>query len=366
VRSVENFYREKVGNEMVVNEIDRPKHVFLHGLVAVAASLFVFSLFLLHPGMHTNPRAFLSSMVYQSAEKPLVYRTLLPTTVQILSQVVPESKRSELALSVLNHRRLAHLLLRLHLEPAYPVETLIALVLIYASLWGFMIALLRLFDSYYSAPPEFRLLIPTLGILGLPPFFAYTNYPYDFCTLFFSTLCLLLVAQGRWRMFLLVFALACLNKETAVLLIPVFGIYAFKRQVLPRRDIIWVLGWQSLIYLVIRSAIVYRFHSNLGSVLEFHLYDHNLIIFDRWLTHGFSFGQLAIAGLAAFLLCYGWSSKPLLLKLGLIALPPLLIMCLFFGYFDEWRAYFDAYPAAMLLLIDPVGKLFGAKLREAS
>jgi hypothetical protein len=350
---------------MVVNEVDRPKHVFLYWLVAVVASLFVFFLFLLHPGMHTNPRAFLSTMIYQSAEKPLVYRTLLPTTVQILSQAVPESKRSELALSVLNHRRLTRLLLGLHLEPAYPVETLIALVLIYASLWGFMIVLLGLFDFYYSAPPAFRLLVPALGILGLPPLFAYTNYPYDFCTLFFSTLCLLLIAQGRWRMFLLVFALACLNKETVVLVIPIFGIYAFKRHVLPRRDIIRLLAWQSLIYLSIRGALFYRFHSNLGSVLEFHLYDHNLIIFARWLRHGYSFGQLAIAGLVTVLLCYGWSSKPMLLKLGLIALPPLLIMCLFFGYFDEWRAYFDAYPATLLLVIDPVGKLFGAKLREA-
>lgn len=349
---------------MATNNIDRPQHAILYWLIASLASLVVFLLFLTNPGMHTNPKAFLSMLVYQRAYKPPVYRTLLPTTVGLLSRIVPEAKRSELALEVLEHHRFTRLMLALHLEPAYPVESLIALVLIYASLWGFMIVLLRLFDVYYTAPTSFRMLVPTLGILGLPPLFAYTNYPYDFCTLFFPTLAILLIAQRRWRVFLLVFVLACLNKETSILITLIFAFYWYFSRFLPKEKFVKLFLGQIAIFVVLKLTLSLRFWNNPGTLVEFHLEDHNLRVVRQWMEHGYHLTGLVVFLLLMGALFHSWKTKPLLLRCGLIILPPMFALSIFFGYLDEWRVYFDAYSVVFLLVLEPAGRLFGLRLRE--
>ncbi|MDD5541625.1 MAG: hypothetical protein PHX83_00445 [Acidobacteriia bacterium] len=333
-------------------------------VLTLSISLFVFFIFLSKPGMNNNRKATLSAMVYGYAYRPMVYRSLLPTAVRWTTGIVPQSGRTIFKSFVYRHPAIRLLFNRFHLEADFPTETLIALILMYGCFLAFLLGMQRLYETFYSGSPLIRNSIPSLAALGLPPFFAYTNYPYDFCTLWLTALCLIYLAQCRWLLFLLCFTLACANKETAILMIPIFGIYTFKKGLLQRARWAQLLIVQVTIYMLIRAALWFKFQLNLGSMLEFHLYDHNVPMFQNWLTQGYSFGQLTVALVVVALICYGWSSKPLLLKLGLLALPPLLLACLFFGYFDEWRAYFDVYPAAMLLTVEPIGKLFGVKLRE--
>jgi hypothetical protein len=76
------------------------------------------------------------------------------------------------------------------------------------------------------------------------------------------------------------------------------------------------------------------------------------------LTRAWRLPELAAAIVVAGLIFYGWPQKPRFLKMSFVMiLPPLVIMALFLGYIDEWRGYYEAYPAAFGLAIDTMRRV---------
>jgi hypothetical protein len=58
-----------------------------------------------------------------------------------------------------------------------------------------------------------------------------------------------------------------------------------------------------------------------------------------------------------------WFEKPLFLRHSLWILPVLVATCFFFGWLDELRDYYEAYPIVFLLMIYSAGRLVGIKIK---
>jgi hypothetical protein len=163
---------------------------------------------------------------------------------------------------------------------------------------------------------------------------------------------LYLLWKQRWTWFLPLFVLACLNKETAILLVVVYGIHYLRRLESGRYAALLVA--QVVIYAVVKLGLTYVFRGNRGVFVEFHAIDHGLATLLR--TYRFSTFLTFVGG--CFLIFYDWKRKPEFLRTGFVwTLGPLLVLGFFLGYWDEWRGYYEAYPLALALSAHTVKSL---------
>jgi len=205
----------------------------------------------------------------------------------------------------------------------------------------------------YAASALAADLVPIFALLWLPVTFREANltYLYDFPALLLFTLSLYLLAGQRWRAFYLLFVLGCLNKETFILITPLFGWYYLCR--MPRSRLLQHLASQLTIFAVIQALLYWVFRHNPGGQLELHLLGHNLYVF-RHLPYDI------ISVLVLFVLLGGlfhdWQHKPHLLKYGLGVLAVVLPVAMVFGWIDELRAYYEFFPVITLLLFHTFSK----------
>jgi len=190
--------------------------------------------------------------------------------------------------------------------------------------------------------------------------YRYNTYLYDFTTLFLFTLGLAMMIRRKWISYLFVFVLACLNKETTILLTCIYAIHFFKHQELNLSDYIFILLIQIGIYISIKIFIDTLFIHNKGAFLEFWLtrninfllQPYPIVTYLQWLILG-------------FLVIYKWSEKPLFLKQGLLILIPLLGSTLIWGWIDELRDYYEVYPIVILLISYSMARILQASIYTA-
>jgi hypothetical protein len=193
-----------------------------------------------------------------------------------------------------------------------------------------------------------------LALLGLTQFFRYYSYLYDFPNLSLFTLGLGLLVRRRWRVFLPVYLLACLNKETTILLTLVFIIHFWPRRGMSGTRFAGLLFAQLGIFALVRLALFLAFLDNPGALVAWHVPHHNLDVLKAYpLATVFGWCGLAL------LLFYKWSAKPPFLRHALWIVVPLVVLAFFFGYLDELRDYYEAYPIVLLLALHSVGALMG-------
>ncbi len=197
-----------------------------------------------------------------------------------------------------------------------------------------------------------------LGLLGLPACFQYYSYIYDFPSLLLYTTCLLLIAHRRWGWYFFMFALSCLSKETTALLIIVFAAYFIRCAATERRTYWGFIVIQSVIVLAARATLAWVFRDNPGSIVEFHLVDHNLPI----LASPWSGETLVAWGVLAVLFLQDFPRKPWLLRVAAGMIVPLLVLGLLFGYLDELRDYYEVYVPLAALVGFSVCRLLGCKI----
>lgn len=320
--------------------------------LAVILSALVFGIFVYRPGINGYDRAMFADMVYGRATKPFVYRTLLPTAVRVLASAIPTEARSRLNAWASESPAIDNMFTILGWEREHLTEYFVALVLMYSCLWGFIGALGYLLDGVYEASGRVRDVFVLGALLGLTQFFRYYSYLYDLPTLFLFTLGLGLMVRGRWRPFLLVYALGCLNKETTILLTLVFAVHYYERARLRRRTFWQLLLAQLAIFAASRAVLTVVFWNNPGSLVQVLFPKHNLDVLG-------AFPLAAVFGWCgvALLLAYRWADKPLFLRQGLWIVPPLVVLTFFFGYLDELRDYYEAYPIVLLLALHSIGRI---------
>jgi hypothetical protein len=317
------------------------------GLADVGATLLTFFLFLIDPGMNRFFAAKVAAMVHGTALKPYVFRALIPAIARVLVASTPQAWDEKLHAAA--RGPLAWFFWAAGFEPENATECLVACVLGYASLLAFLFVMRRALATFYDMPQMVGRLAPIAAVLILPAFFGYASFVYDTTTLLFAALGLVLIAEQRWRLYVLVFALAVFNKETAVLLLVPF---VASRGRLTRGLFASLLGGQLAIVAVSRIVLRRAFERNGGEYL-ISQWSRNVEI-----LHHPPIVKLAVCAIIGFAVASGFRTKPALLRHSLTMLVPLVITCALWGYFDELRAYYDAYPTIVLLATPTVAYWF--------
>jgi hypothetical protein len=316
----------------------------------VAATLIAFVVFLVDPGINRFYAAKVVDMVHGAAFKPYVYRALVPTFVRGVVAVMPDALRA-------GTRSAAATWLKpffdaAGFEPANAPEHIVGAVVVYAALLGFLYAMRANVRAFYAAPPVVERLVPIVTVLVLPAFFGYASFLYDTATLLFAALGLLLIATKRWSLYVAVFTFAVFNKETgALLLIP----FVASHKQLPRRAFVTLLAGQLAILALSRIVLRHAFGANRGEYL-LPQWSRNLEI-----LHHPPILKIAFCTLLVFVVVSGFRRKPWLLRWSLVMIVPLVGTCALWGYFDELRAYYDAYPTIALLATPTIAGWFGQR-----
>ena len=287
-------------------------------------------------------------MVDGTANRPFVLRTLIPSTIRSIRDLLPESLKNHIRSFFEKRNWFVD-----YLRSDRVVEYSIALVLCFIFFLGFSFVLRRLAKHFYRDEPLVQHIAALIGMLILPLFFAYGHYVYDPGTLFLFSFGVLLVVEERLIPMLAFFPILVLHKETSVLLILVFIVYQFRR--MPITKIAAFSSVMGAIWLVLRMFIARTFAANPGSIVEFHLFDHNLRLFANPVAAIFF---LVVITLLGIFISYNWKSKQEFLRRGFFAVfGPLFLLSIFFGYVDELRQFYEVVPFVALLMAPSISKL---------
>ena len=315
-----------------------------------AVALVPLSVGLMRPGLTPSPRVLPQDMVYGQAHRPFVKRQLVPSIVRVGTAAMPDGLRESLEASF----EASPWVRRMGWPNAFATEYALIVAFMYLCLIGFLSQLQRFLRQCLQVSSRFAHGVVVLVGLGLPICYKAIFQIYDFAQLFLFTSCLLLMLRGRWGLYYLVFLLACVNKETSLLLPVILGAW-LGRRCMERR---WLLhlGSQLAIGLAIALALAWRYRDNPGTDLEWHLF-HNLTL--SWNALGWL--RLSILCLAVPLALWQARRASRFLRSGfIVTFAPLLSLTLFFGLVDELRDYFEALPFTVALIL----LLFGIKARD--
>ena len=327
--------------------------------IIAVISLYVLIAFVKLPPINGDEQSMFSEMVYGTAWKPFVYRTLLPTSVRLVSEIIPESLHNVLTQKVENNNLMMLGLAKLKWESEYITEYLIAMILMYLSLLGFIYVFRKLFDEIYTSPLWFKNVISIILLFAIPAMFQpnYSNYVYDFPALFLFTLGLLFLRQRKWIHFLILFLIACFNKETIILLTMIFIIHFYNDREITKKFYYQFIAVQLLIFGIVKFLLFILFFDNPGGFVEFHLVDRNYLLFN-----GYSLATFVVLLIIIFSIFNRWDEKPKFLKNSLWIGLPLLILTLLFGFFDELRDYYEVFPVIILLISFNIAKFLNVEL----
>ena len=337
----------------------------MRAILYLFCAQFAFLAFIQNPG---NPddfeKARLAEMVNGTAYKPFVYRTLLPTTVRMVVAGLPGAVTGRMEKLARDFEPLTELFATTPAaDERHPVIFLVAYLLEFACLVGFAIVVRCAVCHFYDAPAHVPDLVAAATLLGLPVFYRYVSYDYDFPQLFLFTLGLLLLARRHWPAFYPVLILGAFNKETTVLLVLLHLLG--NSSAMPRRAWLAHAAVQLALVAVVRVLLQFVFFAdNPGQPVEFWLSRNWELVSSpaRW---GFLFFHFTWVGRTSviyptnynllFLLLLGlilsdFSRKPEFLRRGLWILVPLTVLTFFMGHFDEMRDYYEAYPVIVLLM----------------
>lgn len=315
----------------------------LYFLLNSIIGLFVLSVFVRDPGIDGYYRAYFTDIVNGTAHRPFMYRALVPGMIEILSKIIPNIIEKFINQTIINLSPINYIFSRYGWNKTVASKYFFALIIIFSFLLAFGYVLKKLYETVFKTKKYSYLIVP-ISLLALPPFFSYYSYLYDFPTLFFTTTLLLLLYQRNWSLYIVVFFLACLNKETTILITILSALYLYKKIDLKRY--LLFLALQSTIFAIVKIFLYCAFRDNPGMFFEFQLTGHNL----GQILQPYSFSTLFIWLAFLFLIFRKWKEKPNILKLSLASSIPLIVSSFVVGVIDELRVYYELFPATFLLI----------------
>ena len=283
-------------------------------------------------------------MINGTCNKPFVSRCLVPIIIKNTSYLIPGTIKKNI-----NDWGVKNVIyLTMDKNNIDFTDLITAIIIWYASIMGFAFILMKFILLFYSAEERFLYLFSLIAIAGLPIFFKYYSYLYDFPQLFLFTLGLFLLVKQKWSFYLILLAISTVNKETSILLIFIYFIF-YKNRLL-KSVFLKLFAYQIVIYLLIKIVLTITFINNPGTFAEFHLI-RNLKMEPYSISQFVSFIIIALA------IMYDWGNKPSFLKTSSLILIPLIILTFIFGYFDEYRDYYEIYPILFVLITHTVCKV---------
>lgn len=323
----------------------------VHAVLAGVIGMMVLGSFL-RVGWNTYDRAMLHDMVYSQAHRPFVYRVLSPVVIRRVIALIP-SRAQEAMRDWAVEERSRRLLANWDIEPELIVEAAATCIVLLLSLLLFCYSMIFLLHSVFIVNPGFVRIASLVSLLGLPPFFRYYSYLYDFPTIALFTLALALMARRWWPAYFVVFLLACMSKETAVLLPFIFCLHFRDR--MPALQFRTMAVAQGAIFVAVKLGLELYFAEHPGGIVESHIV-HNFLL------RPYTFGQFAAFVLIAVGIAHQWHTKPLFLRRALWILPVLIVLTFFLGLIDEYRDFYEAYPIVFALMCPSVASLVGVRM----
>lgn len=281
---------------------------------------------------HRDPRTALDRMVEFTAYRPFVTRALLPMIARPLAVILPDALVEFGAINPALGRAMTAL------SDDHPAHALAVLIVMFAFLLAWVAGLRRLMRALHIN----RLSLDLLTLAAPWTLLAFVLYPqiYDLATLAVFTWALAILAEGNDDLYLVIFLLATIARETAILLIPLYWI---TRRQLP--GVVMQLG----LYGAIRSIILLYLVNNPGVTAEMHLVD-----FILRLSHPHAVPSTLLALSIGVAVLWRWPGKPLFLRHAfLVMIPALTVLHFLVGYPFEVRMFLEVWPVVMLLLLHP-------------
>lgn len=312
----------------------------------------VLTLFVVRPGIEGHPRATFTDLVQGRAHKPFAFRILVPTLIRGISAVTPDALEAAVEREYARKR----IVTGMGWTPDSIYEHFVAMAVVGLCFLATLYVWRRLTARLFHFPHHVADTAPVFGLLALTLFFRYCNYVYDPATVLLFSLAVIALEGRNNAQFYVIFTLAALNKETSLLLIPLF--FARERADLATRRLLAHGGALMGLWFCVRFFVVYLFRDNPGALVEFHLADHNLRL--PLILPGSTAYFAGVLISAAWLARKNWTAKPLFLRRGLlITFIPLLVGSLLFGFVDELRGYYEAYPFVFLLSVPTMCAVLG-------
>lgn len=321
--------------------------------LAVIASLVVLFVFLVRPGMTGHHRADFPEIMNGAAHKPYVSRALVPLAVRAVAALTPTPVRDGVAASLRGREFVDDV----GWYDGFLYEFALTSLVMLLCLVGFAWVLKRLTEAVYEFPKAVNNLAPLAALFLLPLFFRYYSYPYDPATLLLYSMAVLFLVERRFFWFVATVALASANKETSILLIPLYAVHEWTHE---RRTPVGKLLAVAVAWGVVRGALMWIYRDNPGAILESHFTEHTVWFFAKFpMAMRYT---LVVVILFFIPLRDRWRDKPSFLRAGLVVtLVPLVVMGAIFGFVDELRGYYEAFPFLYLLALPSVVRWLGAE-----
>jgi hypothetical protein len=323
--------------------------------VYVVTSLFVMGRYLYSSNMGDSWRvATLEQMVYGKADRPFVYRQLVPFMLRIVVEVVPYDVQKSVSDSVkenLGDFRIIRTFTDKRPSFQMAVERdgsyflrVAAAIMVYGFLWLYIVSLYRLTALLFPNNAAMPLCAPIIGLLLIPGLMIPTAYPYDIAALgLFAASCYCILA-GKWRWFFVWFVLACINKETALFTIALCAMWCFNR--MERNKYYNFITVLFVVFMIIRGVIYWYFRDNEGLFLATSYRYQQFAL----LTSGYSHRTLLTMFGLFFLLSFRWQDKPLFARYGMVLIALMFGAYFMFGRPNEVRVFLDVMPLAAILM----------------
>ena len=219
------------------------------------------------------------AMMDGTAERPFVYRQLLPTLANLADRVTPAGIKAKFQNALAENPLKRNMILRFFPNATESADT--QNLLRYYALFAltFLSMLLAIFAMrhlclllYHDAPAAtlaafaMALLFPILLTEG--------GYFYDLPELLFMALAVILAWQGRWLLLALVTALATYNKESFLFF--VVTLYPLLRTRFSRKTALLIEAGLLAIAVAINIAVKWHYAANPGEIVQSQLLSHLL------------------------------------------------------------------------------------------
>lgn len=213
----------------------------------------------------------IEAMIAGTAERPFVYRRLLPETAKLIVASIPPAAKEKLIQKIEKQRPAADLYARSQPPQKYLIEYHVMMLLCYLSLLGtaFLLRVILIKATKDTiagtlAALLFILLTPYLEVLG--------GYYYDFPELFFFTLSVYLAQKGLWLGLIILAPFATANKEAYFFFLPM--LFPFLHEKYSTQKSVCFLSLAilaaGLTYLWIQNV----YALNPGEAIEIHIWQH--------------------------------------------------------------------------------------------
>jgi hypothetical protein len=320
-----------------------------------------------------SPRYGFEALVSYEAHRPFAFRMLTPALINASTALVPRSLLDELVEWDLTRTKADGPWLSAHRRFGWGSHPLPQHYVAYLALWPVLflliLAMRRLTRLERCFPDAFVDCAPALALLVLPLAFSRGGYVYDFPELLLITAALCLLVERRWVLYYACFMLACLNKETAILLVIYF--VALELAKMRSRLLLAHIGMHALLGLPILAWQRLAFAKNPGAGAEFQLWENLRFLLSpepwirTWDPYGpllpfpgpFNILSLVLIGGAVFMF---WPEKPRRWRLAFrVMIPVLVSLVVLFGTRDEARNFSLIFPVTYLLACHTAARLYG-------